>query len=443
MQPVDTWKNKLNSLTPDIRQLLSGSSSSFLIRTLAVVISLFIQIVLARQLGATSFGEYTLVITCALLFAQFSCFGFDTSSVRFISAYKSSSQLDLLGGIIRTSFVIPFSISITLSILIVSFTCSDIFIIQDIRVETIIAGALVIPILTLSTIRQSALRALKHVTLSLLPDNIFRPLILISISTYLYLSSPNSVTSSQAMVAYIASAMFAFILGIIFLAKKLPKTTSVSYQNRYWINTSIPLLLAASMTILMSKADIIMIGFLISPKDSGIYAIASQLSEFVPFGLFALNIILAPMISDFHTKNLHDKIQSVVSLTTKLASGFAVSIAAIFFFFGEIILKQFGLEFTAAYYSFCILLVGQIFNVFSGPVVVILSMVSQEKVAAKIIFIATALNILLNFILIPAIGLEGAAIATATSLIFWNVLMAIYIWKKLNINSTLFSYAQK
>jgi O-antigen/teichoic acid export membrane protein len=42
----------------------------------------------------------------------------------------------------------------------------------------------------------------------------------------------------------------------------------------------------------------------------------------------------------------------------------------------------------------------------------------------------------LNVLLIPLLGLVGAAISTAVTMIMWNVAMLVYVWKKLIINST-------
>ena len=46
---------------------------------------------------------------------------------------------------------------------------------------------------------------------------------------------------------------------------------------------------------------------------------------------------------------------------------------------------------------------------------------------------ALVCNILLNILLIPKFGIEGAAIASAFSMIFWNLSSVLYIYKKYNV----------
>ena len=75
----------------------------------------------------------------------------------------------------------------------------------------------------------------------------------------------------------------------------------------------------------------------------------------------------------------------------------------------------------------------------SGSVAIILNMTGKEKVFRNIIFVALVINILLNLLLIPKFGIEGAAIASASSLIFWNLYSVYYVYKELGV-MTFISY---
>ena len=61
----------------------------------------------------------------------------------------------------------------------------------------------------------------------------------------------------------------------------------------------------------------------------------------------------------------------------------------------------------------------------------------KQKQAAYVLGVSATLNIILNFLLIPNYGIEGAALATALILILWNVTLAIYIKKTINLSSTI------
>ena len=69
----------------------------------------------------------------------------------------------------------------------------------------------------------------------------------------------------------------------------------------------------------------------------------------------------------------------------------------------------------------------------SGSVGFILQMTGKERVYQYILLVALFFNILLNIFLIPRYGIEGAAIASAFSLLFWNISSMLYIYFKYNI----------
>ena len=57
-------------------------------------------------------------------------------------------------------------------------------------------------------------------------------------------------------------------------------------------------------------------------------------------------------------------------------------------------------------------------------------MTGKEKLFQNILILALFLNIGLNFLLIPNHGIEGAAIASSASIIFWNLTSVAYIYNQ-------------
>ena len=57
-------------------------------------------------------------------------------------------------------------------------------------------------------------------------------------------------------------------------------------------------------------------------------------------------------------------------------------------------------------------------------------MTGLEKVLRNIIIVSGILNIVLNIVLIPYYGILGASIASAFSLILWNIWALLYIYNK-------------
>jgi len=108
--------------------------------------------------------------------------------------------------------------------------------------------------------------------------------------------------------------------------------------------------------------------------------------------------------------------------------------------FGKIILNFYGFEFREAYTPLLILLPGQLLNICCGSVGLILSLTGYQYYTAIIFAASSFVNISLNFLLIPAYGMIGAAISTTISVCFWNILMAFYVIRKLKIQPTILRF---
>jgi O-antigen/teichoic acid export membrane protein len=105
---------------------------------------------------------------------------------------------------------------------------------------------------------------------------------------------------------------------------------------------------------------------------------------------------------------------------------------------GRFLLGLFGDEFVAAYPALVILAAGQIVNALCGTVGSLMIMTRLHREAATVFGGAAALNIALNAVLIPRFGLNGAAIATSTTVVLWNVVMVVLVVRKLGVNPTPF-----
>ena len=60
-----------------------------------------------------------------------------------------------------------------------------------------------------------------------------------------------------------------------------------------------------------------------------------------------------------------------------------------------------------------------------------------------IIGLGAFLNIVLNLLLIPQWGIIGAALAATISLASWNIILAIYIFRKTGVISGAFALIKK
>ncbi len=247
------------------------------------------------------------------------------------------------------------------------------------------------------------------------------------------------------MVASLAAWLIALSSSVFLLIKKsLPAqigSAKSTFLTSDWVHYSLPILFISSTQLVMNYADIIMIGTMLDTTQAGIYAAASRLATLATFGLILVNMIFAPYISELYHQNKPNDLQHLTTLGVRMASSFALPVCFCLWLFGDKLLAFFGNEFMAGHASLALLTAGGLVNVISGSVGFIMSMTGHQRQAAHFFAASSILNIILNLVLIPLFGIEGAAFATATSMVLWNIALAFYIIRNVEINPTLFRFA--
>jgi O-antigen/teichoic acid export membrane protein len=297
----------------------------------------------------------------------------------------------------------------------------------------------VLPFMSFFRLREASLRALKHVVQSELLLSVTRPVLTGVVVIGLFFWVGEKLKAPQAMTANLIAVVCTAVIGTVFLHKLLPKAVfraQPDFANKKWLKVSLPLLLIAGMHIILKRTDIVMLGALKGSQQAGIYSAASRVSNLVVFGLMVINAILAPMISELYHTGQKEQLQKIITHAARAVFVFTLVISAILIIFGKFVLSLFGLVFVEAYLPLLILLTGQIVNALVGSVGFIMTMTGHQNQAGAIVTVSAAINIALNALLIPLMGLAGAAISTIFTMFLWNISMLVYVWKKLSINST-------
>ena len=106
----------------------------------------------------------------------------------------------------------------------------------------------------------------------------------------------------------------------------------------------------------------------------------------------------------------------------------------IFVFFPDSAMSLFGEQFSKGGVVLAILAVGEFINVLTGSAGILLMMSGHEKAVRNNTFIAIILLAVLCLVLIPTIGLVGAAISVASAIIMKNLIALFLVWKYLGIS---------
>ena len=440
----------------DSAKLTQSGLQTFALKVSAVGLAFLAHLLIANLLGKVGYGEYAFALTTLNFLIIAAVAGSDTAATRFIADYHSDSKLLdqhrqwLNHRTLRISVCTAIAALILLQ-LVRWLNPREIWLITQLI-------AIAIPLQAFSIVRQGILRGLRRPVLSLIPEGIFRPLFTIKFMIVAYLLVgvyELDFSPVHAVGVYIFVSIFVFLAGQIFLRGALPsKNTaanplhaeaSVNDASSSWHSISswhsmafASMFSAAAMTV-HAQSDVWMLGVLTDADMVGPYSSAAKYAAFVVFGINAINTSLAPMISQ--AKGDKQALQHLASKGAKISFWIGLPISAVFFFAPTFVLSFFGEGFSEAAFCLQVLAAANLFNVCCGSVGILLSMTGNHSTFMKLVITSVILNVLLNGTFIPIWGSTGAAFATATSIIYWNVAALIVVRKKLGIRPAIFGIA--
>ncbi len=437
---IKEFFDKLRYSTGHRAILARGALGAFVVKITGAGVLFGLHVMLARLLGVSQYGIYVYAITWINILAILCLLGFPASLVRFIAEYNAKQHWDLLRGILRRSnqTVLAFSI-------LVGIIAAAIILFRKERIGgelaiTFYIGFALLPVLALCRLREASLRALKCIVQSELLLCIVRPALLGLIVLGLLLALREPLKAAYVMAGNIVTVVGVFFIGTVLLRNALPQAVrraQPAYAQNQWLKVSLPLLLIGGMHIILKRTDIVMLGFFRGSQDAGIYSAASRISDLVVFALMAINAILAPMISELYHTGKKRELQRIITLAARAIFVFTLMASTILAVSGKFVLSLFGSDFIVAYIPLLILLSGQLVNALAGSVGLILIMTGHQNQAGAIVAVSAAVNIILNALLIPLMGLTGAAISTTFTMVLWNIAMLVYVQRRLGINSTI------
>ena len=192
--------------------------------------------------------------------------------------------------------------------------------------------------------------------------------------------------------------------------------------------------LAGVFAVAVLWLDTLMIGALRSPHEAGVYTAATRFLVIGSFASLAIIQVIGPKLSQLLSAGHPDRAQDVYRAGTGWSMAVAWPIYWTMVVFAPVLLMVFGRGYTPAQDAVTILGLSMLIGSGTGPVDVVLLMGGRSAWNLFNTSVAVAANVGLNLVLIPHLGMTGAAIAWAASILANNVLPLIEVWALFRIH---------
>ena len=432
-----SMRNDLLGGGAQILRLARGSVAAFAIYIAGAGLTYCSQLLIARIVGANSYGIYAYVLAWMTVLAYASALGFDISLLRFVAAYRAQEDWGLLRGVIqyaeRRVAIVGFSLAL-IGICVMMIWARE----QSPELaSTFRIGFFLVPVWALLWIQSSSVRAFGGVVSAVAPDRMVRDGLLIVLIALATLLPGLKIDAALVMMATLASS--AAGLGLVSVGKRRLRPRAIdhalpAYARPIWRRTVVPLLIIGAAEALLNRTGVVLLGWMGDTRDAGIYALAFNIAFLVVLPRTAVNALFAPTVSDLFVRNDRAALQGLVtkaaSWTLLGAAGIALPIALL----AGPLLDLFGQDFGGGVPALRILLIGQVFAAGAGSQLQLMTMTGHERSAALLLISSAVVNAVFSVALIDLFGLAGAALATTTTLIVWNVAMARFIWRNLRLS---------
>ncbi len=414
-------------------KIAKGTSLLFMGSLAGYFISFFYKIILARGLGPEEYGVFSLVLMMVGFFTTFFSLGLPSAITKYTSEYISQKKE------IHTIFSTAAPITVFTATLgsVLLFFLSGFFAINvfhnPLAVIPFKIGSLAVFFSLFSGLFSGVLTG-------------FQKMGILSFSGVIEKGSKFLLTILFFSLGFkILGATWAYSLSFfvmfVFLVVAYKHTTPIIFKKAEFnlakklLSFGVPLFMAGIAATFLGWTDSFFIGYFLTAKDVGYYNVALPVVGLLSMVMAALAVALFPMISQLNAKKDKKSLGEIFNRSLKYSIYFILPAATGSFLLAKPIIQiLFTSEYLAAVPAFRILSIGTIFTSLIVISRSFIAGINEPRKIMKYTFIAAILNVILNYFLIPLWGINGAAIATVTSLILLFLLSIKFIRKKIKLN---------
>ena len=418
--------------------VVKGTITIFIISILAVFLGYLVRLLLARNLTVEYFGLFYAVFAFLSLISFFKSFGLDTSLIKFIPEFKHTKN----NNAIKSSIIFVIIVQLLTNLVIIAF----IYLFSNYLSANFFHNPRASAILRLMAIAfffDSFVVTLKFSFQGFQKMAYFagvdfvRMLLLVVI---VYIGLKMNYGMSGAVFAYIIVPV---ILLIIFTSILLKKVFPESKESAFIFDMNIfkklfsygvYVLAGAIGWLILGYTDSIVLTYFSGLEAVGLYNVALPTANVLVYIPRAFVGVLLPLTSELWVKKKKALLSAGMESLYKYLIIITLPFALIMFSFSDLIINVlYGKAYIPASIALKILTIGMFMGTFHAINSTFFSGIGKPQINSKIVYIAAIFNLLGDLILIPIMGIMGAAITTTASLFILALMTMVKIRKFIKI----------
>ena len=387
--------------------------------------SLLLAVLVGHTLGAAGAGRFFAMVAGVAIASNVLELGADTGLVRHVSAALALDGGDRVRGLVGIA-VRPVVTGVLLLVVTVAFAAPWLEGVAGGGRAWLVVVATASGLAALLAVLLGAVRAMSSALSVTLVQNVGLPLARLGLVGGCVAAGIAAGPSPwrAAALAWLAPIPAALLVALVLLVRaerrhrgsRTPVAPTRAEGRAFWA-FSAPRGVSAAAEICLEWVDVLIVGAWCSPAEAGVYAVVTRAARSAELVQQASRLAVGPLISAALAQGRGDDVhrlhRDVAVATTVLSWPFFV-IAA---YYAPSLLGLFGAEFAEGATALRILCLGLALSYAVGAVQSILLMGGRSAAQLGNKVVCLAVNVGLNLVLVPRLGIVGAAIAWAVVLV--------------------------
>jgi O-antigen/teichoic acid export membrane protein len=409
---------------------LKGAAIVFIASLLAAFLGYLVRLVMARNLSMEDFGLFNAVFAFLGLVGSFKSLGFDKALIKFIPEFRHQKRYDLIKSSIIFVCLIQLitNIAIIFGIYIFSGYVSEHFFHTQAAEPLLRLLVFAFAIDSFVMVLKFAFQGFKDMLNFSLIDVARMAIVLIVI----IIGIERNYGVMGPVIGYIVAPLVLIpIFGLIFFRKTFPGffVTKAAFDKGNFKGISkygIFVTETALAGMILYYTDIMALTYLSGLTAVALYSIAMPTAKLLIYFTRAIGGVFLPLSAELWASGKKALLKVSVELLYKYSIIIMLPLVLLMFAFSDLIITLFyGTEYIEAANSMKILSIGMFFTVFNGIQISFFSGIGKPQIGSIINYGAAGVNLVLNILLIPFFGIEGAAVATSIS---YFIMLAMGVW---------------
>lgn len=391
----------------------------------SAVAGFLLVLVVTNQYDAGTAGEFFVVTSTFMLMAAIATLGTDTGLGRFLLRYEAHDRRGDIPPTLRAAFrpTMACSLVLTAVVLVLAEPLADLIGLTGSQgPASLRVLAVLLPFATWNAVSLSGTRAFGRMRMTVLVDKIGRstaqPLAVLIVSAT---GTGLLVLTWAWSVPYALAAVVSWIVFRRFLRRRgtyehtEPTRSYRELRREFWTFTW-PRSITRVSQMAIQRLDIILVAALRSPQEAAIYTAATRFVALGQFGTQAIQQVLQPKFTALLAHQERESLKEVFQVSAAWSMALAWPMYVVVGCAPLAYLGLFGPEYAEdGVVVVVVMSVAMLFAVATGPADTLLLMSGRSALSLANSLTALALDVALCLVLIPRMGITGAAVAWAVA----------------------------